>query len=548
MLTTKRNIGSWSLMLTGLGSIIGSGWLFGAWHASAIAGPAAILAWIIGAIVVLAIALTYAEMGAMFPESGGMVRYARYSHGSLVGFMAAWANWISIVSVIPIEAIASIQYMASWPYPWAQAMVQNGELTTPGLWASAVLVLVYFGLNYWGVKLFVKTNSAITIFKLVVPALTGIALIYAGSNPDNFGDGTVGSFAPYGWSAVFTAVAASGIVFSFNGFQSPVSLAGEARNPSRSIPFALIGSVLIALVIYVLLQIAFIGAVSPDSVAAGWHSLNFTSPLAQLALALNLNWLAILLYVDAFVSPSGTGSIYTATTARMIYAMERNNTMPKVFGTLHPLYGVPRAAMWFNLAVSFVFLFFFRGWGTLAAVISVAVIISFLTGPVSLMALRRSAPEVPRPLKLNGMSVVAPFAFICASLVLYWARWPLTGQVILLVVGALPIFFYFQNKAGWKGFSRDLRAAAWLIGYLPAMAVVSYLGSEEFGGIGLLPEGWDMLVVALLAMAFYQLGVLSGYRTQYLDEAAAWRVTAEAETSESVQFAGAANGPAVAQQ
>lgn len=533
MHTTKRNIGPWSLMLTGLGSIIGSGWLFGAWHASAIAGPAAILAWVIGAVVVLAIALTYAEMGAMFPESGGMVRYARYSHGSLVGFMAAWANWISIVSVIPIEAIASIQYMASWDYPWARAMVANGELTTPGLWASAALVMVYFGLNYWGVKLFVRTNTAITLFKLVVPALTGVALIWAGFNGANFGDGSEASFAPYGWSAVFTAVAASGIVFSFNGFQSPVSLAGEARDPGRSIPFALITSVLIALVIYVLLQVAFIGAVSPESIAAGWHSLSFDSPLAQLALALNLNWLAMLLYLDAFVSPSGTGSIYTATTARMIYAMERNNTMPKIFGRLHPLYGIPREAMWLNLAVSFVFLFFFRGWGALAAVISVAVIISFLTGPVSLMTLRSTAADVPRPLVIKGMRVIAPFAFVCASLVLYWARWPLTGQVILLVVGALPIFFWFQAKAGWSSFSKDLYAALWLIGFLPAMALVSWLGSSDFGGIGLIPSGWDMLVVALLALAFYYAGVCSGYRTRYLQESAMWRETLSENPSTS---------------
>lgn len=446
----KRDISPWSLMLTGLGSIIGSGWLFGAWHASAIAGPAAILAWVIGAVVVLAIALTYAEMGAMFPESGGMVRYARYSHGSLVGFLAAWANWISIVSVIPIEAIASIQYMASWPFPWAQALVHQGELTPSGLVASAGLVLVYFGLNYWGVKLFVKTNTAITVFKLVVPALTAVALISTRFNTQNFGDGTLASFAPYGWSAVFTAVAASGIVFSYNGFQSPVSLAGEARNPGRSIPFALVGSVLIALVVYVLLQVAFIGALSPASIAEGWHRLNFDSPLAQLALALNLNWLAMLLYLDAFVSPSGTGSIYTATTARMIYAMEKNNTLPKMFGNLHPLYGVPRQAMWLNLAVSFIFLFFFRGWGVLAAVISVAVVISFLSGPISLMSLRVTAPEIHRPLRLKGMSIIAPFAFICASLVLYWARWPLTGQVIILVIGALPLYVYYQAKAGWK--------------------------------------------------------------------------------------------------
>lgn len=157
-------------MLTGLGSIIGSGWLFGAWKAAKIAGPAAICAWIIGAVVILAIALTYAELGAMFPESGGMVRYARYSHGSLVGFISAWANWIAIVSVIPIEAEASIQYMSTWPYAWAHALFVNGELTTPGLLLSAILVVIYFLLNYWGVKLFARANTAITIFKFLIPA------------------------------------------------------------------------------------------------------------------------------------------------------------------------------------------------------------------------------------------------------------------------------------------------------------------------------------------------------------------------------------------
>lgn len=529
MHTSKRNIGAMSLMFTGLGSIIGSGWLFGAWHASMIAGPAAILAWVIGAVVILAIALTYVEMGTMFPESGGMVRYARYSHGGLVGFMAAWANWISIVSVIPIEAIASVQYMASWPYPWAQGMLEKGELTNLGVAASAALVLVYFFLNYWGVKLFIKTNTAITVFKLVVPALTGVCLIWSGFHPENFAMTSTASFAPYGWSAVFPAVATSGIVFSFNGFQSPVSLAGEARNPTRSIPFALVGAILIALVVYVLLQVAFIGAVEPSSIAGGWHGLDFTSPFAQLALALNLNWLAMLLYLDAFVSPSGTGSIYTATTARMIYAMERNNTMPKIFGSLHPIYDVPRPAMFFNLAVSFVFLFFFRGWGTLAAVISVAVVISFLTGPISLMSLRKSASDIPRPIKLKAMGLISPFAFICASLVLYWARWPLTGHVIFLVIAALPIFLYFQSKNGWQGFAKDLRAALWLVVYLPAMALLSYVGSDDFGGIGILTGGWDMVVVALVATAFYYWGVSSGYRTQYLEESVAVREVTDAK-------------------
>ncbi|RKP43965.1 APC family permease [Trinickia fusca] len=514
----QRNIGPFALMLTGLGSIIGSGWLFGAWKAAKIAGPAAICAWIIGAVVILAIALTYAELGAMFPESGGMVRYARYSHGALVGFISAWANWIAIVSVIPIEAEASIQYMSTWPYQWAHDLFVNGSLTPMGIFLSALLVIVYFMLNYWGVKVFARANTAITVFKFVIPGLTILGLLLSSFHPANFGSVAAGTFAPNGWSAVFTAVATSGIVFSFNGFQSPVNLAGEARNPSRSVPFAVIGSILLALVIYVLLQIAYIGAVNPADVAKGWSHFSFASPFAELAIALNLNWLAILLYVDAFVSPSGTGTTYMATTTRMIYAMERNNTLPKMFGNVHPFYGVPRNAMWFNLLVSFIFLFFFRGWSSLAAVISVATVISYLTGPISLMALRRAATDIERPLRLPLMNVIAPFAFVCASLVLYWAKWPLTGEIILLMVVALPVYFYYQGKAGWSGWGRDLKAAWWLVAYLPSMAVFSLIGSKQFGGLGVLPYGWDMLAIAVFALVFYHWGVRSGYRSNYLDE------------------------------
>ncbi|UVA80677.1 APC family permease [Pandoraea commovens] len=513
-----RNIGPFALMLTGLGSIIGSGWLFGAWKAAKIAGPAALLAWLIGAIVILAIALTYAELGAMFPESGGMVRYSRYSHGSLVGFIAAWANWIAIVSVIPIEAEASIQYMSTWPYDWAHALFVDGTLTTSGLALSALLVIVYFMLNYWGVKLFARANTAITLFKFAIPALTIAGLMIAGFHPGNFNIAEHGGFAPNGMSAVLTAVATSGIVFAFNGFQSPVNLAGEARDPGRSIPFAVVGSILLATVIYLLLQVAYIGALSPEQLAGGWHMVSFSSPFAELAIALGLNWLAIVLYFDAFLSPSGTGTTYMATTSRMIYAMERNRTLPAIFGRVHPLYGVPRQAMWFNLAISFIFMFFFRGWDSLAAVISVATVISYLTGPISVMSLRRSAPEMHRPLRLPGLSLIAPFAFVCASLILYWARWPLTGQIIVLVVVALPVYFYYQAKDNWQGFGRDLKASWWLIGYLPCMALCSYIGSKEFGGLGLLPYGWDMVIVAVLSLAFYHWGVKAGWRTPYLSE------------------------------
>ena len=87
----------------------------------------------------------------------------------------------------------------------------------------------------------------------------------------------------------------------------------------------------------------------------------------------------------------------------MIYAMERSGTAPEILGRVHPRYGIPRPAMWFNLVVSFIFLFFFRGWGKLAAVISVATIITYLVVPISVMVLRRTAPDLHRPLRVPGL-------------------------------------------------------------------------------------------------------------------------------------------------
>ncbi|MFJ4791923.1 APC family permease [Kitasatospora purpeofusca] len=535
----RRSLGTISLTAVGLGSIIGSGWLFGAERAARLAGPASIVAWVIGAAVALTIALTYSELGSMFPKAGGMVRYGQYSHGSLAGYLAAWANWIAIVSVIPGEATASVQYMSSWDFGWAKGLFDGQELSVSGVAVASVLLLVYFALNWFAITLFAKTNTAITVFKVVVPTLTAGALLLAHFDTAHFTDH--GGFAPNGWSAVFTAVAVSGIVWAFNGFQSPLNLAGEARDPGKSLPKAVIGSILIALVIYVALQIAFLGAVPTADLANGWGGLGYTSPLADLAIAWGLNWLALLLYADAFVSPSGTGMIYAATTSRMIHGVQENGHLPKVFGRVDPKTGIPRPALVLNLVVAFCFLAVFRGWGSLAEIVSVATVISYITGPVAVMALRRLAPELPRPVRLRAMPVIAPIAMIFGSLVLYWARWPLTGKVILLMAAGLPIWAWYELRKPFAELKPHLKAGAWMVAYLFVMAGVSWAGSTDFGGEGYLPEGWDLLVVALIALAFYAWGVRSAWANPSL---AAVKLELAGEAGAADETTGTAAGTA----
>jgi amino acid transporter len=530
--------------MVGLSSIIGSGWLFGSWKAAKVAGPAAIFAWVIGAGIMLLIAFSYMELGSMFPKSGGMVRYSQYSHGSLVGFVGGWANWVAIVSVIPVEAEASAQYMSTWKWHWAQTLYDGKELHPAGLAVAAVLVIVYFLINYWTVRLYAMANSFIMIIKFAVPALTIIGLIATGFHGGNFSHH--GGFAPYGWSAVLTAIATSGVVFAFNGFQSPINLAGEAKNPGRSVPIALIGALVISAVVYVGLQTAFIGAVPGDLLGHGWSGIDFKSPFADLALAWNLNWLAITLYADAFVSPSGTGMTYTATTSRMIQGMQENGYFPRVLGRVNPKYGIPQPAMWFNLVISFGFLFMFRGWGSLAAVISVATVISYVTGPVSAMVLRRTCPDLKRPVRAPALQVIAPAGFIFASLLLYWSKWPLSGEVILIIAIGLPIYLYYCVKQRFEGFGPHLKAGVWLIAYLGWMALLSAIGSSKFGGHNLIPYGVDMAVVAVTSLAFYAWGVRSGWAGPSREVAAEAAAKEAAAKDSTIETAGGGLTPAPA--
>ncbi len=525
-----RSISPTALLFTGLSSIIGSGWLFGAYNTARIAGPAAIVAWLTGMLMMLVIAVAYLELGTMYPESGAMGRYTQYSHGPFAGLIASWANWLSMIGIPAIEAVASVQYMASWAFPWAQSLVSGGHLSVIGLLTASVFLVLYTLLNFWTVGLFAKSNAAITIFKLVVPLLTAIMLIIKGFHPENFSHLANGGFAPFGWAAVFTSVATSGIVFSFNGFQVPINLAGEVTNPKRSVPFAVVGSLLLAGMIYVLLQVAFIGAIDPGMLAQhGWNGLVFKSPFAQLAAALGMGWLALTLYADAVISPSGTGISYAATSSRALQALTRGGYLPSFLGTIHPVFGVPRMAMLTNLVLSLAALYLFPNWEGLAAVISVTCVIGFLTGPVSVATLRRTAPAAPRPLSISSMPIIAPIAFIFGSLLVYWSRWPLNGQILLLVLLVLPLYLIAEARAGWKDTTRHLRSGAWLVVYLLCMALLSYLGGKPFGGLGLIPYGWDMLLVGLLAVVFYLWGIASGDPTAAPSAAETAAVHAHAE-------------------
>lgn len=499
-----------------LSALIGSGWLFGSGIAAQEAGPAAVLSWILGAIIIGCVALIYVELGSMFPMGGGMSKYAQFTHGSLLGFISSWANWLGVLTLLPIEAIATIQYMSTWPWQWASwtKMFFNGDaITASGLVAVIIMMSIFTLLNYWTVSLMSKFTNVIIVFKMVVPILTILLFMLGAFHPGNFGS-NLHEFMPYGSAPIFTAVSSAGIVLSYNAFQTIINLGNEMKHPEKNMSKAIIISLGISALVYILLQITFVGAVDPQMLSQGWHNVSFTSPFADLAVILNLSWFTSLLYLNAFISPLGSGVVFASSSAMTLYSMTSNRHLPKFLGEKHEKYGIPRKAMIFNLIVGTILIVIFKKWSVLSSMISSTMLIAMLTGPVVLVSLRKHAPEFKRPFTVKFAKVFAPITFSVTSLAIYWAKFPTTIEVIGIILVGLPIYFYYESKLGWKNFSQQFKGSQWMIFQLIFLGIMSVIGSKEFGGSNLIYYPLDFVIIIIASLIFYYWGIKSSYKTE----------------------------------
>ncbi len=382
----RRDAGVIGILYASLGSIIGSGWLFGALNAAVQAGPRSVFSWIIGAVAILFLAFVFAELATMFPNSGALVHMTHVSHGDLAGKIWSWILFLAFVSVPPVEVSAVLTYANNYLPGLINPL--TGLMTGTGTALAALLLAAVVGLNFLAIRWVMAINSAATWWKLVIPIATICVLMAYSFHPHNL----VVHIHSTPVSGMFTAVATAGIIFSFFGFQQAIALAGETRNPNRYVPIALISSVLIGMVIYVGLQMSFITALNPRDLSGGWAHLHFTGmfgPLAAIAVAVGAFWWAVLLYVDALISPLGTAFIYITASPRIIMAAGEMGNAPKRVTKLSR-HGVPWIGLIVTYLVGVLFFFPFPSWQKLVSAVSLTAVLSFSIGPVILLRLRTS--------------------------------------------------------------------------------------------------------------------------------------------------------------
>ncbi len=501
----SKSISNFTLLASAIAGIVGSGWLLGPLAASKIAGPAAVLTWLIAGLLMMVVAGTFVMLTRALPIVGGTVRFFQLSYGHFAGFSFSWIAWLAWVAVSPIETMALLQYSSNY-IPDIMTTGANPVLTPMGMLIAMAVTTVISFINCYGVRAYSKINHIVLAFKLLIPVFTVALLFDSHFHSHNFVG--YGGFIPHKMQSIFSALPMAGVIYSFIGFNPAIQLAAEAKNPRRAIPIAIFGALATCIVLYTLVQVAFIGALSSTSLNDGWSNLSFVGdggPFAGLLAAFGLVWFVKALYVDAIISPFGTAMVQSMATSRLTYAMSENGYFSKWLMQTNK-HGSPARAIIVNTVIGFAFFLPFPSWQRMVGFLVSCLVLGYVVGPMSLMVLTQTKPKhfssYPRWL-IQGFCMLA---FYICNLIIFWTGWGTVAKVsIIFFVGYVILAIKMLSSHISRRSVRDFNIlrGSWVIVYMAGMTIISYLGS--FGGCKVIPFGFDFLVIAVFTIGIYGL-------------------------------------------
>lgn len=533
----KRDLNLIGLLFLSTGSIIGSGWLFSAYYSAKIAGPASIVSWIIGAVLMLIIALCYAEIGSRFPAPSNVVQIMQCAYGSGLSFLTGWISSLSFIFVAPIEVQATLQYSGHFfPFLLHNTATTKHVLSGYGFVTAIVLLAIIMTINLFSIKLLSKLNEFLVWWKLLIPTLAILAIVTLSFHSANFTEH--GGFLPFGWHGVLSAVSGGGIIYAFMGFREVIDLAGEAKNPRRNIPIALIGSVVLACILYTTLQFVYLVAIKPVDIRMGWDHLlmiNGVSPMISLALMLGLTWLAGILYIDAIISPLGTGLIINAGSARVPYAMGLAGYMPKAFSKTNRFH-IPV----FNIILTFIlgilFLSLFSGWQSMMSFIVLMTIFAYGSGTVSVMVLRKQFPLTQHSADANGkkpftLPLPCLFSFLgfyFCNLIILWSGWQTYLKLFITVLIGIVIMFWlmmrYSRQHRERHLLKEISYGAWFLLYLLGMLVIVLFSNFGHGlsdlsatSSALITLGWSAIIFIISQYCYLPDAIAHRYKLSLME-------------------------------
>ena len=428
-------MGATQLTAMGVGAIIGTGIFVVIGKGAGIAGPAVILSFALAALACSFSALSYAELASSIPVSGSAYTYSYATLGELAAWIIGWdlilEYGVSVAGIAVgwggnLNAFLDAAFGYALPDAIATSPSDGGVFNLP----AVVVVLAITFLLVRGVTESARVNLIMVVVKLVVLTFF-IVVAFVNFSTEHFTP-----FAPAGVDGVTAAAAV--IFFAYIGFDAVSTGSEEARKPERDLPLAIIGSLLICTVFYVLTTVGALGIASPDQMK------DSDAPLAAaLDQGAGMGWAAAILALGAVVAITSVVLVIFYGQTRILFAMCRDGLMPQRLAKVNQRYGTP-ARLTIILGVLISILAALVPLGTIVELVNIGTLFAFVLVNIGVIILRRTRPEMPRPYRVPW-SPVLPLLGIAFAVYLMtdlpwetWLRfgiWLVTGLVIYALYG-----------------------------------------------------------------------------------------------------------------
>ena len=449
-LDLARVLGPWAAAAIVVGTMLGTGIFIVPSTMARQAGsvPLVMTAWMLGGLLALFGALSYAELAAAMPDAGGQYVYLRRAFGERTGFLFGWTHAVLVGPCSGATIATGLVQFAVFLSPALTAPIAlralgGASITLAQLWTVAVLIAVGT-INYLGVRLGGRLQVGLTMVKVMV--LVGIIAIPLFVTPVAAGPGEASSAATAGtWSGFLAALV--GALWAYEGWTSLTYVGSEVVNPQRSIPRALAAGVIGVAVIYILVNAAVFAVIPFGQVV---RSPSVVADLVETAAGRGASWW---ITVAMMLSALGSLNSDTLTNARIPYALARDGLFFRFTARVSPAFRTPAGALLFHTAAGCALALT----GTFEELYSLYVFSLWLflgLAAAAVIVLRRTEPDMARPYRTWGYPLV-PLAFIagcCALTISLWLARPVRSTIgLALILAGVPVHAWIVRRRAADG-------------------------------------------------------------------------------------------------
>lgn len=400
----SRGLGLLDVTMIGVGAMIGAG-IFGLTGiAAGEAGPVGLLlAFFLNGVVTSLTGMTYAELGAAYPEAGGGYAWVREALSRLFGFYSGWISWFS-------HSVACSLYAVLFGTFFAELLKLGGVHwgTTPLLWGltgeavaakvfAALIAFLFIIINVRGSSETGTVGNIVTTLKILVLSTLVLFGLRAMVNMPNWADNFLANPLPHGMLGV---VLAMGLTFvAFEGYEVIAQSGEEVRQPERNIPRAIFLSIAIVVAIYLSVGFVAVGALVQDSGLPNWMYLGQQGERAMIATARAIMpYGALIMILGGLASTISALNATIYSSSRVSYAMGRDGDLPTIFGRVHSRNKTPHWAIWIS-GLLIILMAVALPIADVASGASITFLLLFLLVNVTLIRMRQTHPDMPRPFK-----------------------------------------------------------------------------------------------------------------------------------------------------